>query len=248
MACVGLYSLNRLYVLFAEHKIENGYSNLTFLCMTLIALLCASSCIAMEISADIPRRCGWINDYKAFEYHSWYFINSNVYYLWYTVNNVVYLLWECSILSMFVLKMQSVTHCVGDHDDLTATHLTMVIRIEKEMTRIIILTTLYITACTVDMVWYISYWYFDAVAIALDQYCGSYGHLFICGFMDVVRPMTMSYAVYLMQRHNALEYGQFLKYSTMCRLHHCCWNCREAVLKQRSYFWINGNVRKVMIQ
>ena len=229
---VGSYALNRLYYLFVEHKAPNGYPVSLFIGMALVAVLLALSTIALDACSAIPKECGWRGDHK-FHYEYWYFIDHNLHGLWYGINITVYLLWELIILLLFVFKMRSLS------SGLTSSAELMVNGIRKEMKRIIILTILYIIACCVEALWFVAEYEFVMSISSLN------GSLFIYGFTGSLRPIVMSYAVYLMQRHNAKEYGIFLQRVTFCKLHFCCCCYRTAVFEQLEYFKPDGGASEL---
>ena len=71
------------------------------------------------------------------------------------------------------------------------------------------------------------------------------GLYLIDGLFLNLRPTVMSYAVYLMQRHNTSQYGLFLKRVTCCKLHFCCCCYRTAVLEQLEFFKPDGGATEL---
>ena len=102
----GLYALNRLHFLFADNKVQNGYSNALFMSMTVVAVLYALSAIAMEIATSIPKECGWRADHH-FYYEDHYLLDDIQHGIWYSVNIGVYLLWDLCILPHMAQELPS---------------------------------------------------------------------------------------------------------------------------------------------
>ena len=234
---VGLYALNRLHYLFAANKVPNGYPNSLFIGMCVIAIVYTLSAIVSEVFFEVPKKCGWSRDHN-FHYEYWYFIDIQQWAIWYGVNIAMYLLWELIILLLFVFKMRSLS------SGLTASAKLMVFGIRKEMTRIIILTILYLISCFVDAIWFPAEYDFEARTFIVKA-LGLDGWYFIDGLFDSLRATVMSYAVYLMQRHNSSEYGLFLRRVTCCKLHFCCCCYRTAVLEQLEYFKPDGGASEL---
>ena len=230
---VGLYALNRLHLLFAGKKVPNGYPRALFVGMILIAVLYVMGATALIFSRSMMKECGWRGDLQ-FHFEYWYFIDGHQFGIWYGVNMAIYLLWESFILLLFIIKMRSLSR------GLTSSAALMVVGIQKEMRRIIILTILYLVFCFVEAIWFVADYEFNGIDESIRTSFSRNEWFFFYEFVECIRPTLMSYAVYLMQRHNAEQYAVFLKRVVFCKLHFCCCCYWKAVQEQLEFFKPDG--------
>ena len=240
---VGLYALKRLHCLFARNKVSNGYSNTLFVGMLLTASAYAMSVTTLVILNAVPKRCGWRTD-NLFHYECWYLVGNNGFGIWHGINMAVYLSWDLIVLLLFVFKMHSISSGLKS---LSASSGIIAMGIRKQMMRIIILTILYMVSSFVDAVWFVA-----SIESQLSDYITEVlswnGRLVIEGLVRTPRAIVTSYAVYLMQGHNSMEYVAFLKRVTFCKLHFCCCCNRLSVLEQLEFFKSDGSISELKEQ
>ena len=221
--CVGFYQLSRLYQCFAGNNVSGGYPKWLFYLMTTFGILYLLIMVPYILLNYIFLDCGLTKHYE-FEgttIDGWGDKKQADFTL---VAVVLYLIWDIAILLLLVTKVRSL---IGSASKDSVDSEFIIIGIHKNMTRIVILTIFYMTMQAVDTIYFFIYnirYLVAPWAVYIDT--GSF----------LILNSVMSYAVFLMQHHNSMEYGVFLIRAIFCKLHYCCCRYYRDVLDQRDHF------------
>ena len=221
--CVGMYQLSRLYQCFAPENVSGGYPKWLFYAMGIFGILCLAAPIPFIVGDQRNVECGLTDNYNYhLVYRGWGYQTSIIYY---AVCTVLYLIWDITTVSLFVLKLRTLTQSATDRTE------PLVNGIHRNMTRVVVLTIFYLMTRAVAVGWYsfLQYTGYDAFWHWKAQYYTS-------NAFYLTTTTAMSFAVFLMQPHNPREYGLFLKRIICLRLHFLCCCFYRDMKNERDYF------------
>ena len=220
---VGLYELSRLYQCFADEKVPGGYPKWLFYAMTNFAILHFMVNLAQNVWDGRSVTCGLTKHHESFDK----VVDRGVWSIQIqkTLSNVrtgLYFVWEISIFLLLVFKLRTLTKSTT-----TANLKVLVIGIQRNMERIVILTIISIMMLALEKIE-------DITGDSVSAHSDWESHINLT--LHLLSNTTMSCVVYLMQPHNSREYGQFLNRIICLKLHFCCCCYRGVVVNQRDHF------------
>ena len=223
--CVGFYQLCRLYQCFADKNVSGGYPKWLFYAMGTFGILYLMVMAPVSVLNYLYSACGFDKNYE-FERErigGWPYKTLATFYI---IATTLYLIWDCTTLLLFVTKLRSVIQST------TRDSGSMILSIRRNMMRIIILTLLYQLTQAIDTILIFNKYYHGLTGTLV-------AHLSTVAFLLLTT--TMSYSVFLMEPHNSMEYGLFLKRMICIKFHFCCCCYRHDVVAQRRYFLQDPN-------
>ena len=222
--CVGCYQLSRLYQCFAAKNVSGGYPKWLFYLMAIFGISYSLAMLPYILSNYIFTDCGLTKHYE-FEgvtIDGW---SNKTVADFVLVAVALYLIWDIAILLLLVTKVRSLIKSASKDSEY------IIIGIHNNMLRIVILTIFYMTVQSLDA---ISFFIYNIRS--LDAPWTPY----INSGLFLTLSSVMSYAVFLMQYHNSMEYGVFLNRVIFFKLHYCCCCYYRDVLDQRDHFLLRN--------
>ena len=222
--CVGFYQLTRLYQCFASKNVAGGYPMWLFCAMGTFGILYTLAFAPYYVWNERKVTCGLTAKYV---YHSeWHGFAYRTWANWGALTTTSYLVWDITTLLLFVFKLRSLTHSYSP----IGSSAYLVIGIRRNMIRMLILTISYMMMAALHTIFFYYIYYYLQIQHYNDWYfCIDHG-------LYLLSSTTMSYAVFLMERHNTREYGQFLKWIICCKLHYLCCCYHDDVVAQRYHY------------
>ena len=214
MAFVNLYQLRRLYAMVTIFK---GYPVPLLIFMAIFnVVICTAAAVFCALYFSCIRSHCNLDEQYYFHAKGWFMEGDAV--AWIASTTIcVSALFDLITLLLFVCKIRAVTRLV-DTDD--SRHNTL-LRIRREMERIIMLTLLYqIYGGLIMFSWPI---------------LGTYVFIIAYG-----QPTFFSLSIWLMQPHNSDEYRKTARILTFCI---CCY--RDAIKNHISYFKVSGTTTEL---
>ena len=220
--CVGLYQLCRLYQCFADRQVSGGYPKWLFYAMGTFGILYLLAYIPIFVYRHIISKCGLTAKY---EYYALLIVTQydDLLAICDYIASTLYFIWDITTLLLLVFKLRSLTKATSTSNNANSQY--FVLGIQRNLTRIVILTVFYMLTNAMGVIWYFIFG-------DVNEYWVEHSEV----VFYLLSSTSMSYAVFLMQPHNSREYGLFLDLLICLKLHFCCCCYRYDVVNQREYF------------
>jgi len=224
---LGLYQLSRLYYTFANKKVLKSYPRWLFVVMISMAVIILV--MNQIVSNSITMHCGWEKQSGSLQslvmvHELWRIFDYRMMYILWVINFLLYIAWDLTTLMLFVWKLRSLPIPETIASD------PVLVKIRRNITRIIILTIFY------EIPFLISILSAIVIRVILKLDHSIKWTVFVEYFLDRTLSIFMALSVYFMLQHNSKEYGIFLTWIVKFKLQFCCCCYHRSVIKQRDYF------------